>query len=119
MPRVILRRTWFAPTEHVKVDRLRTMAGRRYRRGEHDIPEEFMEFLPSDAQVLDAETPAAPEVEVEDDDEEETLADYDEERAAAEAMPEPDEIEAKRAAFEAELEAEEKPKKRGRPRKGS
>lgn len=117
MPRVIFRRTWFAPTEHVKVDRLRTMAGRRYRRGEHDIPEEFMEFLPSDAQVLDAETPAAPEVE--DDDEEETLADYDEERAAAEAMPEPDEIEAKRAAFKAELEAEEAPKKRGRPRKGS
>jgi|TARA_R110000744_G_scaffold28780_1_gene69038 hypothetical protein len=115
MPRVIFRRTWFAPTEHVKVDRLRTMAGRRYRRGEHDIPEEFMEFLPSDAQVLDAETPAAPEVE----DDEETLADYDEERAAAEAIPEPDEIEAKRAAFKAELEAEEAPKKRGRPRKGS
>jgi len=115
MPRVILRRTWFAPTDYVKVDRLRTMAGQRFRRGEHDIPQEYMDFLPSDAEVLDEHTKAAPATPVE-----ETLSDNETENAHVESISDASEdIQAKRASFQAELEAEAKPKKRGRPRKGT
>tara|TARA_R100000781_G_scaffold87375_2_gene53767 strand:- start:13121 stop:13450 length:330 start_codon:yes stop_codon:yes gene_type:complete len=109
MPRVLLRRTWFAPTDVVKVDRLRTMAGHRFRRGEQDIPEEYMDYIPSDAEVLDENAPAAPATPVEE-------TEHAHEESIADAS---DDIETKQALFRAELEAEAKPKKRGRPRKES
>ncbi len=54
--RVLLKATWFAPTEVKKLDRIRSISGKRYRKGEQEIPDELREFLPKDAIILGEET---------------------------------------------------------------
>lgn len=78
---VKFKRTWFAPSEAVKPDEMRTISGQRFQKGIHEVPDEMKEHLPSDAIIiLDDEQAAAvdaPEM---------TLQDYDEARASSDAL---------------------------------
>ena len=77
--RVKLVATWFAPTEPVHVDKLRSMSGQRFKQGEHTFPDEWKGILPSSAVILEGpveKTSPIPE-------EKPSLKDFDEERQAS------------------------------------
>ena len=77
--RVKLKRTWFAPSDVRHPNKLFSMSGGRYKRGEHEIPDEYKAFLPSDALII-----LEPDQAVKVDSPEMTLKDFDEARTAAE-----------------------------------
>lgn len=72
---------WFAPSEKFLPDKLRIFSGKFYRRGETEVPDELIEFLPKYAEVLDKK-PAEKKVAQP----QETLRDYDIERANSDAL---------------------------------
>ena len=51
MAQVEFKTLWFAPTEAVK-DAVRSISGRRFKPGVHDVPDELLDKLPSTAKVL-------------------------------------------------------------------
>lgn len=60
--KVKFKYTWFAATDNwegwpaQRQDKVRSISGRRYRRGHvYDIPEEMLEFLPKSVEILDKE----------------------------------------------------------------
>lgn len=79
--RVLLERTWFAPSSSVKVDKIRHMGGQRFKRGEHEFPDEWKSILPPSAIILSG--PAEPETPV---DESMLHRELDMERASQEAF---------------------------------
>ena len=50
--KVILKRSWFAPSDSRRLDALRSVSGQRFRKGENEIPDEFRSLLPSDAVIV-------------------------------------------------------------------
>ena len=77
--KVLLQRTWFAPMKSVKANKVYTVGGQRFKKGEQDIPAELIDFLPHDAVILDKKAkdpkPAAPAP---------SLKDFDDTRKAVE-----------------------------------
>ena len=63
--KVTLTKTWFAPGFHKKLDKIRSISGKRYRKGTHDMPDEYREFLPTKGVTIhdDDYVPPAPEPE--------------------------------------------------------
>lgn len=78
MALVKLINNWFAPSEVLKIDKIRSFSGQMFERGVREIPDELIEFLPKYAVILDKK----PDPVVEDKPVE-TLRDFDMERAAA------------------------------------
>ena len=66
--KVRLKRTWFAPSLARHPDKLRSMSGQRFQKGEQDIPEEYKDSLPHDAVIILSDGEAvrvdSPEMEV-------------------------------------------------------
>ena len=50
---VRLKANWFAPGNLRRPDKLRIMSGRRYRKGEYELPLEAFDVLPKSAVILD------------------------------------------------------------------
>lgn len=77
--RVKLTANWFAPTEIVKVDKIRSMGGQRFKKGEHEFPDEWKDVLPKSAIILvgpvEKESPVP--------NKEPSLKDFDQDRAAS------------------------------------
>jgi hypothetical protein len=75
---------WFAPTEKEQVDRIRSVSGRRFRKGVQEVPDFLKEYLPKSAKVLDENyDPVADEV-VEK--EVPRLEEFDHDRAASDQL---------------------------------
>src|SRR3546814_406797 len=98
--RVKFTATWFAPGEDwegwpaSKQDKVRTISGKRFRKGIQDVPEELRAALPKTATVLSDDTPLPQHPTVM---EPALLHEADTERAAAEAAEQMlDEAEAER-----------------------
>lgn len=119
---VDFKRTWFAPSE-AHGESLRTVSGRRFRKGVQSVPEVLLPLLPKDAKVLGAKAPEIVPVS-----KAEAMAELraaDPERAAAEAMPEDegptkpepepeeDEVERKAREFREQMAAAKGGRKRG------
>lgn len=103
--RVLLKNTWFAPTAIRNLGPLRSTSGRRYRKGEHEMPEELRGFLPPHAEILsDTKHPVVYEEESPD-----TFSEFNEMRS----------LDIERAASDDEARIREEADKRrpGRPKK--
>lgn len=81
MALVKLRNNWLAPSSPFKPDHMRVFSGVLYKKGTVEIPDNLVEFLPSNAVVIDM-APMAPEPVMP---KEETLKDYDSYRPSLEA----------------------------------
>ena len=75
---VKFRKTWFAPSLPIQVDKIRQMSGQRFKAGEHEVAEEYRDILPKDAVIME-------EYSVIEKQRELTLREADLERAAADA----------------------------------
>ena len=102
---VRLKNKWFGPTKIRRLNKIMSTSGRRYKPGDHEMPSEYEEYLPSSATVLSGgkdQVKAVPKVEVEAEevDEVDELVAADADRAAAEA-----EANVRNAAAAAEFQA--------------
>lgn len=50
---VELAQTWFAPTPKVTVNKGREISGRRYRAGQHELPDNMYSILPTSAKIIE------------------------------------------------------------------
>jgi len=50
--KVRFKRTWFAPSNVQRPDKLRSISGQRFQKGEHEVPEEYKDHLPGDAVIV-------------------------------------------------------------------
>lgn len=82
--KVLLRYDWFAPSAPATLPDKRVVSGVFYRRGEHSMPEELRDFLPSSATIIDAKERYEKEVV----DHSNTLREIDFARGAVEAEEE-------------------------------
>lgn len=87
---VIFKNTWFAPTEIVELDRIRSTSGKRYRKASEPqyVPDELFKYLPKSAVVVEGPAKgAAKSKPVKAKVEPNPLHEADAERANAEALP--------------------------------
>jgi len=94
--------TWFAPTDVRNPDKIRSISGRRFKPGVHEVPEGLRDFLPASAKIVEEEVK-------EPDVDEVSIQDLDPERAASDAYVAVQE--------EAEANRQDAKRKPGRPRK--
>lgn len=81
--KVRLKHLWFGPSQVSNAGKLNQSVGRRFRPGVHVMPDEFKEFLPKSAEVLEISSPVPEPVKAAPG---ETLRDLDDVRKAAEEL---------------------------------
>lgn len=70
---------WFAPSDPMVMDKMRTYSGRFFSKGVHDIPQSLKPFLPKSAKLVD-------NVEEQRVEASQDFKDFDETRAAMDAL---------------------------------
>jgi hypothetical protein len=76
--------TWFAPSDAIKIDAIRSFSGQRYKKGIHDVPDALKKYLPKSAVIItdaEAAVETSPEPVVD-----QSLRDFDVLRADGDAI---------------------------------